>query len=118
MAREVQHIRHDDRLALLSRRSAHAPPEANLLTCRTALEWTEEEDGLLVAVLFRSGGGCAEDGELVLADVEAGPVDGRGGGGESSVGVPEEGGNVGEVTVLVWRGLGLVCSLGESGRDS
>lgn len=107
MAREVQHIRHDDRLALLSCRSAHAPPEANLLTCRTALEWTEKEDGLLFAVLFQR---CAEDGELVLADVEAGPVDGGGGGGESSVGVPEEGGDVGKITVLVWRGLGC-CAL-------
>lgn len=112
MPREVLHIRHDDRLALLRRRSAHAPSKANLLACWTTLEGTEEEDGLLVAVF---GGGCAaEDGELVLADVEAGPVDGGGGGGESGVGVPEEGGDVGEVTVLIWRGLGL----GENGRDS
>lgn len=98
MPREVLDIRHHDRLALLRRRSAHAPPEANLLTCRTALEGTEEEDGLLVAVLF--GGWCAaEDGELILADVESGPVDRGGGGGESGVGVPEERGDVREVTI-------------------
>lgn len=113
MTREVLDIRHNDRLALLRRRSTHAPPEANLLACRTTLEGTEKEDGLLVAVFF--GGWCAtEDGELVLADVEAGPVDGGGGGGESGVGVPEKRGDVGEVTVLIWRWL----DLGESGRDS
>ena len=101
MSREVLHIRHNDRLALLRRRSTHTPPKANLLACRTTLEGTEEEDGLLVAVVF---GGCgAEDGELILADVEAGPVDGGGGGGESGVGVPEKRGDVREVAVLVVR---------------
>ena len=90
MAREAQHITDKDRLALLSRRAAHAPAEPNLLTRRPALERPQPEHLLL-------GVGGLGIGELVLADVEAGPVDGGGGAGEGGVGVPQQGGDVGEV---------------------
>lgn len=90
------HVAHQHRLLLLRRGAAHAPSEADLLARRPALEGAEDED-----VCFR-GRGCGrgpEDGEFVLSDVEAGPVYGGGGGGEGGVGVPEEGGDVGEVAL-------------------
>ena len=73
MARETHHIRHDKRLALLGRGPTHASSEADLLARGPSLEGTEKQGGL------RGSGICgfattSQSGELVLADVEAGPV--------------------------------------------
>lgn len=56
-------------------------------------------------------------GELVLADVEAGPVYGGGGAGEGGVGVPEEGGDVGEVTVFFFLVRALNLGFGIRGSE-
>lgn len=126
MSRKLQHVRHDDSLLGRGGGAAHALPEADLLASGLALERAQQQE-LVVgrrvcsrdshaagASAFADrgrGDGRGKDWELVVADVEAGPVDGGGRGGEGGVGVPEEGGDVGEVArESQW--LGRVGGLG------
>jgi hypothetical protein len=98
MARETQHVWHNHRLAFLRRGTAHAAPEADLLAGGAALEWAQQQD---IGVAAWCVLGRAECGEFILADVEACPVYGGRGGREGGVGVPEEGGDIGEVAVFI-----------------
>lgn len=66
-----------------------------------------EEEGFLF--LVRGGLGCGGGGgvgrrKFIISDVEPGPVYR---GGEDGVGVPEEGGDVCKVAIIVINGLGL-----------
>jgi hypothetical protein len=84
MPRESIHVRHKLRLPRCCSSSANAPPKRDGLACYFALERAEDE--LWV--------GCCREG---IERVEAGPVDCVGWRREGFIGVPEEGGGVGEV---------------------
>lgn len=81
MSRKTFHIRHQLRPRLLRRGAANSPAKRNDLACYLALERAEKE-------LRRVGR---------VGEIEACPIDVGGGRGQGVVGVPEEGGGVGEV---------------------
>lgn len=114
MAGKFQHVRHDDCLLLGGGGSADALPEADLLASGLAMERAQQQQLVLggrvssrdghaagaSSIADRGrGDGRRKDWELVVADVEAGPVNGGGGRGEGGVGVPKKGRDVGEIAV-------------------
>lgn len=109
MPRELQHIRHDNGIPCRRGCSAHPAAKPDLLAGGFPLEWPQEEFAI-VALGVRcgndrcrqSGGavaafGTGKDGESIIADVEPGPIDGRGWLRESGVCVPEQGCYIGKV---------------------
>lgn len=112
VAREFMYVGDNDSLLASGSRTADTLSKADLLASGLAVEGTEEQDLVFVGGVGRRDGyttkaGCAgqrggrngrgESREFVIANVEAGPVHGRGWGRESGIGVPEEGGDVGQV---------------------
>lgn len=88
MPRELIHIRYQLRLLGLRRSAAYAAPKSDCLAGYLPVERAKEE-------LRRVSGG---------QKVKTAPVDGGAGGREGVVGVPEEGGRVGEVAAGDVRG--------------
>lgn len=112
MTWELQYIGDNDSLLASGSGATHTLSKPNLLAGWLAVEGTEEQDLVFVGCVGRRDGyttkaRCAgqrgrrnwrgESRELVIANIETGPVDGRRRGGEGGVGVPEEGGDVRQV---------------------
>jgi hypothetical protein len=109
---ELQYIRDNDSLLVSGSRAADTLSEADLLAGGLAVEGSEEQDLVFVGCVgcrdgYTTKARCAgergrrnwrgQSRELVIANIETGPVDGRRWGREGGVGVPEEGGDVRQV---------------------
>lgn len=127
MAGELVHVWHEDGLLASSCCAADTLAELDLLAGGLAVEGAQEEVLVLRgrvcggnghtgdavdARQWRGGDGRGKGGEFIIADVEAGPVDGGGGGWEGSICVPEERGDVGKVAnlfvVSAWLVYGIL----------
>lgn len=112
MTWELQYIWDNDSLLASGSSATHTLSKTNLLAGRLAVEGPEEQDLVFVGCVGRRDGyttkaRCAgqrgrrnwrgESGELVIANIEAGPVHGRRWRGQGGIGVPEEGGDVRQV---------------------
>ena len=113
MSRKLHHVGHNNGLLLGGRGAAHTLSKFNQLASGLAVEWSKQQGLFLVhgricsrddhltteerRRLYRGG----EGGEFIIADIETGPVHGRGWRGEGCVGMPEERGDIGEVARMV-----------------